>query len=243
MDIKVKELIKLYTELSNKKDYQTVFSDFLDVCLYFLSAGMLQEDYKRIGDKYSSEDVSSFTKMFLLLGDVSTEFEDILGEIYMEYVSRGQHGQYFTPVHVADMLALCSGADSLRPEQSICDPCCGSGRMLLSSAKFCARNNNNRRPYCCGSDLDLTCVKMTVVNMMLNSIPGEIVWMDTLALEHWRSYHIDLILINGFWLPTLKITGAGETTFIQRFEKTKNNIQKVQVPTEVVQPLQLTFDF
>ncbi len=243
MESKGKELVKLYVELSNKKDYQTVFCDFLDVCLYFLSAGMLQEDYDRVRKAYSSEEVAGFSKMFLALGDASEGFNDALGEIYMNYVSRGQHGQFFTPMHISDMMALCSGVDNLKPEQSVCDPCCGSGRMLLAAAKICAKNNGNRRPFCYGSDLDLTCVKMAVVNMMLSSIPGEIAWMNSLSMEHWRSYHLGLIKIDSFWLPTIKVTGPGETGFIQRLKISQSKIQKAKTVHINMKPIQLAFDF
>lgn len=68
--------------------------------------------------------------------------------------------------------------------------------------------------FCYGSDIDLICVKMTVVNLMMNSVPGEVAWMNTLTMQHWRSYHIDLQLIAGVWLPILKITEAGDTSLL-----------------------------
>lgn len=57
--------------------------------------------------------------MFLALGDASEGFDDMLGEIYMEYVSRGQHGQYFTPMNISDMMALCSGASGSEIPESV----------------------------------------------------------------------------------------------------------------------------
>lgn len=186
------------------------------------------------------------SKMFLALGDASEGFDDMLGEIYMEYVSRGQHGQYFTPMNISDMMALCSGAENLKPEQSVCDPCCGSGRMLLAVAKVCAKKNGNRRLFCYGSDIDLVCVKMAVINMMLNSIPGEIAWMNSLSMEHWRSYHIGLLLLDSFWMPTIRVTGAGETSFIQRLQES-GRASGSEIPESVVahvNPVQLSlFDF
>ena len=37
----------------------------------------------------------------------------------MEYVSRGQHGQYFTPMNISDMMALCSGASGSEIPESV----------------------------------------------------------------------------------------------------------------------------
>ena len=67
--------------------------------------------------------------------------------------------------------------------------------MLLSAVKKCAEENDGGRLFCYGSDIDLICVKMTVVNLMMNSVPSEVTWMNTLTMQHWRSYHIDLQLM------------------------------------------------
>lgn len=113
-----------------------------------------------------------------------------------------------------------------------------------AAAKTCADKNQGRRPRCFGSDIDIICVKMAVVNMLMNSIPGEIAWMNALTMEHWRSYCIDLILIGGIWFPSLKVKGAGETCFIKRLEQTfeKSPEIKEQI-TEKARPLQLSLNF
>ena len=46
-----------------------------------------------------------------------------------------------------------------------------------------------------GSDIDLNCVKMAAVNLLMNTIPGEVAWMDALTLEYWRSYKIELVSV------------------------------------------------
>lgn len=103
------------------------------------------------------------------------------------------------------------------------DCCCGSGRMLLSATKCYTKKNSGNRPFCYGADLSLSCVKMTTVNMLMNSIPGEIAWMNSLTLEHWRSYKIDLVLIAGMWLPSIKVLEAGQTCFLIKLKKTVEN--------------------
>ena len=42
-----KEIMKLYEKLAFSRGYEEAFRDFLDVCLYYLSVGMLAEDYRR----------------------------------------------------------------------------------------------------------------------------------------------------------------------------------------------------
>ncbi|HTM67308.1 MAG TPA: N-6 DNA methylase, partial [Flavipsychrobacter sp.] len=104
--------------------------------------------------------------------------------------------------------------------KDICDPTCGSGRMLLAAAKI------NRRLNYYGADVDLTCCKMTVLNMLVNSLPGEIAWMNTLSNEHWKSWHIRLVRnAQNFYIPYYFTSGAGETNFIERLHKSRQEIK------------------
>lgn len=75
-----------------------------------------------------------FVQMFYRVSEYSEGFCDVLGDMFMECVSHGNNGQFFTPIHVADLMA-CMGGNRLKPKQSVCDSCCGSGRMLLSAVK------------------------------------------------------------------------------------------------------------
>lgn len=110
--------------------------------------------------------------------------------------------------------------------------------------KKCAEENDGGRLFCYGSDIDLICVKMTVVNLMMNSVPGEVAWMNTLTMQHWRSYHIDLQLIAGVWLPILKITEAGDTSFIRKLENAmEDNSELKRSIQSNARATQLTFDF
>ncbi|MCB6981165.1 MULTISPECIES: N-6 DNA methylase [Bacteroidales] len=184
-----------------------------------------------------------FVQMFYRVSEYSEGFCDVLGDMFMECVSHGNNGQFFTPIHVADLMA-CMGGNRLKPKQSVCDSCCGSGRMLLSAVKKCAEENDGGRLFCYGSDIDLICVKMTVVNLMMNSVPGEVAWMNTLTMQHWRSYHIDLQLIAGVWLPILKITEAGDTSFIRKLENAmEDNSELKRSIQSNARATQLTFDF
>ena len=239
-----KEFQAHYDRLCYGRSRANVFRDFLDVCLYYLSAGMLSEDYLKIEKQYKKEEMPLFLEMLNVVADNSEGFRDVLGDVFMEFVSHGHNGQFFTPMPITDMMAMINNCDNLTPEQSVCDPACGSGRTLLSAVAMCVKNNEGKRPRCYGSDIDISCVKMAVINMMMNSIPGEIAWMDTLRMEHWRSYCIDLILIGGMWFPTLKVMGAGQTRFVQRLEKAIEEKPEIkeQIMTKV-NPVQLSFGF
>ena len=198
--------MKLYEKLAFSRGYEEAFRDFLDVCLYYLSVGMLAEDYRRVEKRYKPYEMELFVQMFYRVSEYSEGFCDVLGDMFMECVSHGNNGQFFTPIHVADLMA-CMGGNRLKPKQSVCDSCCGSGRMLLSAVKKCAEEN-------------------------------------TLTMQHWRSYHIDLQLIAGVWLPILKITEAGDTSFIRKLENAmEDNSELKRSIQSNARATQLTFDF
>lgn len=179
-----------------------------------------------------------FIQMLHSVAIYSEGFNDVLGDVFMEHISHGHHGQFFTPIHISDLMAVASGCEALRRGQSVYDPCCGSGRMLLSAVKASTKSDVSNRPFCYGSDIDLNCVKMTAVNLLMNTIPGEVAWMDALTLEHWRSYKVELVSVCGVWLPLLSVCGAGDTSLITRIQNTP------QVKTaKGMRQLQLSFDF
>ena len=74
---------------------------------------------------------------------------------------------------ISEMILDCNLADG----QTVIDPTCGSGRMLLAAAK------RNRHALFYGADLDVTCCKMTLINMLFNSLTGEITHMNSLSNE------------------------------------------------------------
>jgi hypothetical protein len=81
---------------------------------------------------------------------------DYFGEILAEN-QHGRHvGFYPTPMHVSALMALMTlGGEDARAK-SVCDPCVGTGRMLL------AASNHSYRLY--GCDINPTVIKVTLVN-------------------------------------------------------------------------------
>ena len=81
---------------------------------------------------------------------------DYLGEILAEN-RHGQHlGFYPTPMEVARMMAAMTVGGEDARSKSVCDPCVGTGRLLL------AASNHSYRLY--GSDINPTVIKATLVN-------------------------------------------------------------------------------
>jgi len=113
----------------------------------------------------------------------------------MQAISNGFNGQYFTPTPVCEMISAMTIGEALESRETICDPACGSGRMLLASAKL------NRHSKFYGADLDSTCCKMALINMLLNSLQGEIAHMNTLSNDFYNGYKTSTTLVDGYHMP------------------------------------------
>src|SRR5439155_11908640 len=90
---------------------------------------------------------------------------DVLGDLFQGAITYGENGQFYTPEPVCDLMAQMVGHDE-PDSKTVLDPCCGSGRMLLSAAKI------NPRRELVGQDIDLRCVRMTAINLALRGLYG-----------------------------------------------------------------------
>lgn len=194
----ISDLHKILDKIAYGETYSDIFGHLLDSILY----GIIIEDECNIKenpfDKIKDSQKQYLKDAMECLGDIMNDkgnLYDALGDLFMEHISYGRNGQYFTPHHLCDAMAKIQ-MDTIKDGSSVCDPTCGSGRMLLSAAKI------NRNVHLYGSDIDLTCIKMAVVNLALNNLVGEIVWGDPLSFKLYASFRIERHW-NGF--PTIRI--------------------------------------
>ena len=73
----------------------------------------------------------------------------------------------------------------VKPLERISDPACGSGRMLMAMAKL------NRYALFYGADNDRNCACMCAINMCLNSMYGEVAWMNTISNQYYSGWIIE----------------------------------------------------
>lgn len=189
---------KCFEKLSYRHSYADTFTHFLDFALYMLDPSKNTEPVKYLDSIYKDEEGKTMAEMFFAWSEACDNggegFNDVLGELFMEFVSHGRNGQFFTPQPVCDMIAIMTTGEGKEGE-TVNDPACGSGRMLLAAAKL----NRRRRFY--GADNDLTCCKMAALNMIVNSMAGEVAHMNSLTLEYYSSFHIKAYNIEGKMLP------------------------------------------
>jgi len=118
------------------------------------------------------------------------EGDDLLGDAY-EYLMRHfatesgkSKGQFYTPAEVSRILAkvVGIGADT-RQDQTIYDPTCGSGALLLKAADEAPRGIT---VY--GQEMDVATWAMARMNMILHGDPTAELWRgNTLAAPHFKN--------------------------------------------------------
>jgi hypothetical protein len=191
----IKLLLKEFEHFASGQSKHTAFTDFIDWALLPFKWFDSAEDRNKALETYQTHPkVTQLVKLLELVGDASEGFSDPLGELYQQAISSGHNGQYWTPEHLCDMISLMS-ADTLLDGQKVLDPACGSGRMLLAAGK------RNRHAIFFGVDLDICCCKMALLNMLLNSLTGEIGHMNSLSNEFFTGYQVQTAVADGIHIP------------------------------------------
>jgi hypothetical protein len=132
-------------------------------------------------------------------------FMDILGELYMSLgAGKKSKGQFFTPWTVATLLAGIGGHDLPTKQKgeliSACDPCCGSGVMMLALCAQRLRTDGvaalrQLSVTCC--DIDPLCTRMAAAQLLANCAVhnvelGEIVVLTGNSLLPWKGMSVVL---------------------------------------------------
>lgn len=160
-----------------------IYRKWLEAVWLFCESSREREKFQTGLDCYSGREGEEFGRLFGIycLAVESMPFRDILGELFMELdVNSARNGQYFTPWHIADMMARMQFSReqfrdiiAAKGEVSVHDPCCGSGVMLLAFASVVYSETGEwglgkLRLY--GSDIDLRCVHMCRIQLRMNGL-------------------------------------------------------------------------
>jgi type I restriction enzyme M protein len=125
------------------------------------------------------------------------EGDDLLGDAY-EYLMRyfatesgKSKGQFYTPAEVSRIIAKVIGiGSSTKRDQTVYDPACGSGSLLLKAADEAP---NGITIY--GQEKDNATTGLARMNMFLHDKPEAEIWNDnTLSKPHYKNKDSDRIL-------------------------------------------------
>jgi type I restriction enzyme M protein len=121
------------------------------------------------------------------------EGDDLLGDAY-EYLMRNfatesgkSKGQFYTPSEVSRIMAKVIGLDAAKSNnQTIYDPTCGSGSLLLKAHDE-AKGNTGLDLAIYGQEMDNATSALAKMNMYLHDCPTAEIWQDnTLSTPHFK---------------------------------------------------------
>jgi len=219
-------IIKGLKELGNRHSIWTVFEDWLKVSAIAISNSVdwsqreeREAQYLETINKYTPAEqkilVSTFTELVMALESESQKGGpmDLLGKVFHGLELHNKyHGQFFTPFHICEFMghiALGDGGEagtavddalSSKGYVSVCEPCIGSGGMVLGFAKAMQQKKLNycEKMVCYGCDIDIKCVHMAYLQLSLYGIPAVIIHGNSLSLEEWSTWYTPVYLIRGW---------------------------------------------
>ena len=121
------------------------------------------------------------------------EGDDLLGDAY-EYLMRNfatqsgkSKGQFYTPAEVSRVMAQVIGLGSAsNTDQTIYDPTCGSGSLLLKAHDE-AKSQTGLDLALYGQEMDNATSALARMNMVLHDCPTAEIWQDnTLSRPHFK---------------------------------------------------------
>ena len=122
--------------------------------------------------------------------------DDLLGDAY-EYLMRHfatqsgkSKGQFYTPAEVSRVMAKVIGINAATSaSQTIYDPTCGSGSLLIKAADETAANVTIY-----GQEMDNATAALARMNMVLHNKPSAEIWQgNTLSRPHFMQPHSDTL--------------------------------------------------
>ncbi len=138
--------------------------------------------------------VSIFNTPALDFRSNRAEGDDILGDAY-EYLMRHfatesgkSKGQFYTPAEVSRIMAKVIGiGNATSSSQTIHDPTCGSGSLLLKAHDE-AKGSTGKDLTLYGQEMDNATAALAKMNMILHDCPTAEIWKDnTLSSPHFKS--------------------------------------------------------
>lgn len=137
------------------------------------------------------------------LGDYQDNTIDAFGDAYeflmgMYASNAGKSGgEYYTPQEVSELLTRLAIVGKTEVNK-VYDPACGSGSLLLKSAKILGKENVRQGFY--GQEINITTYNLCRINMFLHDIEFDkfdIAHEDTLiSPQHWDDEPFEVIVSN-----------------------------------------------
>lgn len=219
MDVnsKIKDISKDFQSLGYTHGLSTVFTDYLTLtsCAVSNSVDKLHYDereslYNKTIGKYSNDERRQIFEIHNKIINAMNEAlfqKDVLGELFhMLNLSSSWNGQFFTPFHIAQFMAMAtmgdlSGLMKTKGYITLSEPTCGSGVMVIAAANALCRADLSPSENMCvmAVDNDIRCAMMTYIQLSYLGIPAVVIHGDSLLVKEYTRFYTPIYMI-GDWL-------------------------------------------
>ena len=187
------EMIEIVDNTENDAEKDTAFARYMSDAMFLIpTPQVLQKIITGLDDLYE-HDISDLD----MQGDL---YEYMLGKLS----TAGQNGQFRTPRHIIKMMVELLQPT---PEDTICDPACGTAGFLVASAEYIRSHYEDTMtneqwehfsgPMFTGFDTDRTMLRLSAMNLMLHSITHpEIDYKDSVSKQNQISDKFTMCLAN-----------------------------------------------
>lgn len=145
-----------------------------------------EKEFQRIAKKYDG-DIEMFSKILSCFVDkmetTKETLKDWIWEYFMQEISHGEHGQFFTPDHIAWFMSKITINPDEQKTPSYMDCACWSSRTLLQAQR-------GKRWKSFGVDIDRRCILMSVLNHYFYWLVGWFMVWNTLTNEKKEVFEV-----------------------------------------------------
>jgi len=203
--------IKTLENINLSKNTHEVFSDWLILAAATLYSWKkdkkVENEYIETAKRYSKEELDKHAELLGITVDALEEQEkDFLGDIFVSAnLTNTNKAQFFTPYNVSKMMAEMIIDKNELPKNEIftvCDPCCGSGGMIIASAMIMKKKGYNYQKSALffATDIDARCARMAFIQLNLLGFPAIITCGNSLTKEvFWQRETIGYYLAGMNW--------------------------------------------
>lgn len=187
------ELIEIADEPGKPDESTTAFARYMSNAMFLIpTPQLLQKIITGLDDLYE-HDIAELD----MQGDL---YEYMLGKL----ATAGRNGQFRTPKHIREMMVELLQPT---PDDTICDPACGTAGFLVSASEYIRRNYEDEMtseqwehfagPAFSGYDTDFTMLRISAMNLMLHSISNpEIDYKDSVSKQNQITEQFTMCLAN-----------------------------------------------
>ena len=251
-----KEIVSGIQKLAYRHPAYQIFQDWLEISAIAISNSVdlanfedREKRYIEIINQYNKEEQQSLVELFAtLIMTLTKEVEtggsprDVLGEVFHGLELHNKYkGQFFTPNHICEFMGqavIAGDTEKVINENgyvSVCEPCVGSGGLVIGLAAAMASHKYNYQTEMCvtACDIDIKCVHMAYLQLSLYGIPAKIIHGNSLTGEQWAVWYTPTYIV-GLWALRESMTIKDVARAIEN-KKDDINPQEMEIQRELTE--------